>query len=150
MVTSQQSPHLLLPFTSFGPQGHKIPAEIQPPIRSYERATCRATCDRPPETDRICTESHHSTDEQEQIPCDEARDYWENRKGRRVRVHGIARRTPFDPVHDEQPLCQNLTERRRTTAKFLGQQSEMTIDDTRPQTGEMRSLWKNTTELLDT
>ena len=31
VVTSEQSPHLLLPLTSFGPQRHKIPAEIQPP-----------------------------------------------------------------------------------------------------------------------
>ena len=50
------------------------------------------------------------------------------------------------PMHDEQPLCQNLTERRSTTARFLGQQSEMAIDDTWPQVGEMRSLWKGTTE----
>ena len=28
VVTSEQSPHLLLPLTSFGPQGHKIPAEM--------------------------------------------------------------------------------------------------------------------------
>ena len=76
----------------------------------------------------------------------EARDYWENRKGRWVRVHGIARRTLFDPLHDEQPFCQDLTERRRTTVRFLGQQSEVTIDDTWPRVGEMRSLWKGTTE----
>ena len=43
-------------------------------------------------------------------------------------------------------FCSNLTERRRTTVKFLGQQSEMLIDDTWPQAGEMRSLWKGTTE----
>ena len=49
-------------------------------------------------------------------------------------------------MQDEQPLCQDLTERRRTTVRFLGQQSEMTIDDTWPQAGEMRSLWKGTTE----
>ena len=79
-------------------------------------------------------------------PCDEARDYWENRKGRRVRVHGIARRTLFDPMHDEQPFCQGLTERIRTTVRFLEQQSEVTIDDTWPQAGEMRHLWQGTTE----
>ena len=45
-------------------------------------------------------------------------------------------------MHDEQPFCHNLTERRRTTVRFLGQQSEVTIDDTWPQAGEMRSLWK--------
>ena len=28
-------------------------------------------------------------------------------------------------MHDEQPFCQDLTERRRTTVRFLGQQSEM-------------------------
>ena len=49
-------------------------------------------------------------------------------------------------MHDEQPFCRNLTERRRTTVGFLGQQSEKTIDDTWPQAGEMRSLWKGTTE----
>ena len=38
VVTSKQSPHLLLPLTSFGPQGHKIPAEIQPRISSDECA----------------------------------------------------------------------------------------------------------------
>ena len=49
-------------------------------------------------------------------------------------------------MQDEQPFCQNLTGRRKTTVEFLGQQSEMTIDDTWPKTGEMRSLWKGTTE----
>ena len=57
------------------------------------------------------------TDEQNKNPCDEARDYWENRKGRWVRAHGIGRRTLFDPMHDEQPFCQGLTERRRTTER---------------------------------
>ena len=42
VVTSKQSPHLLLPLTSFGPQGHKIPAEIQPHISSDECAIYRA------------------------------------------------------------------------------------------------------------
>ena len=45
VVTSEQSPHLLLLLTSFGPQGHKIPAEIQPRISSDECAIYRATCD---------------------------------------------------------------------------------------------------------
>ena len=45
VVTSEQSPHLLLPLTSFGPQGHKIPAEIQPRINSDECAICGAACD---------------------------------------------------------------------------------------------------------
>ena len=45
VVTSEQSPHLLLPLTSFGPQGHKIPAEIQPHISSDECAIYRAACD---------------------------------------------------------------------------------------------------------
>ena len=49
-------------------------------------------------------------------------------------------------MHDEQSFRQNLTESRRTTVKFLGQQSEMTIDDTWPQPGEIRSLSKDTTE----
>ena len=163
VVTSEQSPHLLLPLTSFGPQGHKIPAEIQPRISSDECAIYRAACDssrqnkihlwiasasdhRAPEADSTYTESLRGTDGQEKNPCDEARDYWENREGRWVRVHSIARRTLFDPMHDEQPFCQNLTERRKTTVRFLVQQSEMTIDDTWPQAGEMRSLWKGTTE----
>ena len=122
VVTSEQSPHLLLPLTSFGPQGHKIPAEIQPRISSDECAIYRATCDsseqnkihswiastsdhRAPETDSTDTESLHGTDGQEKNPCDEARDYWENREGRWERVHGIARRTLFDPMHDEQPFA---------------------------------------------
>ena len=63
-----------------------------------------------------------------------------------MRVHGIARRTRFDPMHDEQLFCQGLTERRRTTDRFLGQQIEVTIDDTWPQAGEMRNLWKGITE----
>ena len=45
VVTCEQSPHLLPPETSFGPQGHKIPAEIQPRISSDECAIYRATCD---------------------------------------------------------------------------------------------------------
>ena len=96
---------------------------------------------RPPETASIHTVSHHSTDEQEQNPSDEARDYCENRKGRWVRVHGIARRTPLT-----QRMTKSHFARRRTTVKFLGQQSEMTVDDTWPQLGAMRSLWKGTTE----
>ena len=63
-----------------------------------------------------------------------------------MRLHGIARRTLFDPMHDEQPFCQDLTERRKTTVRFLGQQSEVTIDDTWPRVGEMQSLRKGTTE----
>ena len=63
-----------------------------------------------------------------------------------MRVYGIARRTQSDPMHDEQPFCQGLTERRRTTVRFLGQQSEVTIDDTLAQAGEMRNLWKGITE----
>ena len=76
VVTSKQSPHLLLPLTSFGPQGHRIPAEIQPRISSDECAIYRATCDSPeqnkilswiastsdhqaPETDSTHTESLH-------------------------------------------------------------------------------------------
>ena len=73
-----------------------------------------------PETDSTYTESLHGTDEQEQNPCDEARNYEENREGRWARVHSIARRTLFDPMHDEQPFCHNLTERRRATVRFLG------------------------------
>ena len=165
-MTSEQSPHLLLPLTSFGPQGHKIPAEIQPRIGSDECAIYRAACDssrqnkihswiasasahRAPEIDSTDTESLYGTDGQNKNRCDEARDYWENRKGRWVRAHGIARRTLFDPMHDEQPFCQGLTERRRTTVRFLRQQSEVTIDDTWPQAGEMRSLWKRHNRVLD-
>ena len=81
VVPCEQSPHLLLPLTSFGPQGHKIPAEIQPRISSDECAIYRATCDssgqnkihswiastcdhRAPETDRTYTESLHGKDGQ--------------------------------------------------------------------------------------
>ena len=82
VVTSEQSPHLLLPLTSFGPQGHKILAEIQPRFSSDERALYRAMCDssrqnrihswiasasdhRTPETDGTDTESLYGTDGQE-------------------------------------------------------------------------------------
>ena len=40
----------------------------------------------------------------------------------------------------------SLNAEERTTVRFLGQQSEVTIDDTWPRVGEMRSLWKGTTE----
>ena len=63
-----------------------------------------------------------------------------------VRMHSIDRRTLYESMHDEQLSCLNLTERRRTTVRFLGQQSEMMIDDTCPQAGQMRSLWKGTTK----
>ena len=53
-------------------------------------------------------------------------------------------------MHDEQPFCQDLTERRRTTVRFLGQQSEVTIDDTWPRVGAMRSLSEGTTEFWTT
>ena len=98
VVISEQSPHLLLPLTSFGPQGHKIPAEIQQRISSDECAIYRAACDssslkihswivsasdyRAPETDNTDTKSLYGTNGQEKNPCDEARDYWENREGR--------------------------------------------------------------------
>ena len=45
VVSSEQSPHLLLSLTSFVPQGHKIPDEILLRIRSDECAICRAHCD---------------------------------------------------------------------------------------------------------
>ena len=81
-VTSEKSPHLLLPWPNFGPQGHKIPAEIKPRISSDECAIYRATCDsseqnkihswmastsdhQAPETDSTDTESLHGTDGQE-------------------------------------------------------------------------------------
>ena len=145
-VTSKLSLHLLLPLTSFGPQRHKIPAEIQPRIRSDECAKFTA----PPATARsrikyTCGSPQHRNASHPRLtastlnpiiarmsksktPCDEARDCWKNRKGRWVRVHGIARRTLFGPTHDEQPFCQYLTARRKTTVRFLGQQREMTID----------------------
>ena len=86
VVTSEQSPHLLLPLTSFGPQGHKIPAEIQPRISSDECAIYRAACDssrqnkiqswiapasdhRAPVTGSTDTESLYGTDGQEKKPC---------------------------------------------------------------------------------
>ena len=45
VVANNQSPHLLLPLTSFGPQGHKIQVEIQPRISSDECAIYRAIWD---------------------------------------------------------------------------------------------------------
>ena len=45
VVTSEKPPHLLLPLTSVGSQGHKIPAEIQPRISSDECAIYRTACD---------------------------------------------------------------------------------------------------------
>ena len=36
VVTSKQSPHLFLPRKSFGPQGHKVPAESQPRITYFQ------------------------------------------------------------------------------------------------------------------
>ena len=76
VVTSEQSPHLLLPLASFGPQGHKIPTEIQQHISSDECAIYLAACDssrqnkihswiastsghQAPETDSTYTESLH-------------------------------------------------------------------------------------------
>ena len=61
-------------------------------------------------------------------------------------MHSIDRRTLHEPMHDEQLSCLNLTDRRRTAVRFLGQQSEMMIDDTCPQAGEMRSFWEGTTK----
>ena len=137
-ATSEQSPHLLLPLTSFGPQGHKIPAEIQPRISSDECAIYRAICDSTGQNkihSRIAPTSDHQAPETDnnphlnscmermdrrKNPCDEARDYWENREGRWVRVHSIARRTLFDPMYDEQPFCHNLTERRDDNSQILG------------------------------
>ena len=151
VVTSEQSPHLLLPLTSFGLQGHKIPAEIQPRISSDECAIYRAICDssrqnkihswiasasdhRAPETDSTNTESLYGTDGQKK-PCDEARDYWENREGRWVRVHGIARRTLFDPC--------------TTKSDSWEQQSEVTIDDTWSRVGEMPKPLEGHNRVLD-
>ena len=39
VVTSELSPHLLLPLTSFGPQGHKILADIQPRVLTSVQST---------------------------------------------------------------------------------------------------------------
>ena len=117
VVTSEQSPHLLLPLTSFGPQASAL---------TNVQSTVPRVTDRPPhlttEHQKLITPTQNPCLERvtREKPYDEARDYWENRKGRWVRVHGIARQTLFDPMHDEQPFCQGLTERRRTTARFLG------------------------------
>ena len=45
VVVSNQSPNLLLPLTSFGAPGQKIPAEIQSRISSDECAIYRFICD---------------------------------------------------------------------------------------------------------
>ena len=135
MVTSKQSPHLLLTLTSFGPQGHKITAEIQPRISSDECAIDRATCDssgqnkihallastsdhQAPESDSTYTESLHGTDGQEKKKPLMKRETIGKTQGRWVRVHSIARRTLFDPMHDEQPFFA------RTSLNVGGQQSD--------------------------
>ena len=80
VVTSEQSPHLLLPLTSFG---HK---DTRSQLKSsHARATCdssrqnnvhswiaSASDHRTQETDNTDTESLHGTDGQEKNPCDEA------------------------------------------------------------------------------
>ena len=77
---------MLLPLTSFGPHGHKIPAVILPRVSSDERAIYRAACDssrqnkihlwialasdhRALETDSTDTESLYGTDGQEKTPA---------------------------------------------------------------------------------
>ena len=62
VVTSKQSPHLLLHLTNVGSQG-KIKTQSWIASASERRT---------PETDSIDTESLHGTDEQEQNPCDDA------------------------------------------------------------------------------
>ena len=114
VVTSEQSPHLPLPLTSFGPQGHKIRAELQPRISSDKCAIYRAACDssrqnkihswiasasdhRAPETDSTDTESLYGTDGQEKNLCGEqkgtmGKSTW-NRQTDTIRPN--ARRTAF-------------------------------------------------------
>ena len=128
-LESKHSPHLFLPLTSFGLQGHKVLAEIQSRIGSDECAVYRARYDssgqnrihswiasasdhQAPETDSNYTEFLYGTDGQEHNICGEARDHWENREGRWVRMHSIDSRTLFEPMHDEQLSCLNLTERK--------------------------------------
>ena len=136
VVTSEQSPHLLLPLTSFGPQGHKIPAEIQPRISSDECAIYRAACDSSRQnkihswTDSTDTEYLYGTDGQEKNTCDEARDYWEKQRRTMGESTWYRQTDNIRPNARRTAFCQDFTERRRTTVRFLGQQSEMTIDDT--------------------
>ena len=70
VVTSEQSPHLLLPLTNCFSQGHKIPAEIQPRVSSYECATHRAACDSSRQNKRnswIASASDHRAPETERV-----------------------------------------------------------------------------------
>ena len=53
-------------------------------------------------------------------------------------------------MRDEQPLCQASLDAEGRLSKFLGQQSEMAIDDTWPQTGEMRSALEGYNRIWDT
>ena len=101
--------------------GTKIPAEMRPRIISDECAIYHAKCDGSKQKNQTlwAAQTSDQTTQEEQDMHHEAQDYWEDMGGRWVRVHNIARRTPFDPMHDEQPFCQNLTGHRRTTLRFL-------------------------------
>ena len=130
MVTSEQSPHLLVPLTSFGPQGHKIPAEIQPRISSDETARDR--------TKYIRGSPQHLTTEHQKLIASTLNlrtERMDKRKtlamkrettGRTERDDGEStwhRQTDTisTPMHDEQLFCQDFTERRRTNdSQILG------------------------------
>ena len=138
VVTSKQSPHLLLPLTSFGPQrdtrsrlksSHaSVKTNVQSTVphvialdrtKYIRRSPQYLTIEHLKLTAPTLNPCMERMDRRKK-PCDEARDYWENREGRWVRVHSITRRTLFDPLHDEQPFCNNLAEHRRTTGQILG------------------------------
>ena len=163
VVASKQSPHLLLPLTSFGLQGHKIPAEIQSRMSSDESAVYRPICDssgqnkfhawiastsdhQALETDSTYNEFLHATDGQEKTPVMKRGTTGKQRR----KVCEGARHRQTDTIRPKCTMnslfCHSLTECKRTTVKFWVQQSEMMTDDTWPQAGEMRSLWKGTTE----
>ena len=102
VVASKQSPHLFLPMTSFEPQGHKIPAEIQPRISSDKCAIYRAICDSSGQNkihSWIASTSEHQALETDSTYTEflngrrmnrrktPVMKFWENREGRWVRVH---------------------------------------------------------------
>ena len=135
MVTSIQSPHLPLPLTSFGPQKHKIPAEIQPRIRCDE---CNLPCHlRQLETkENIYGSSQHLTIKHLKLTAPtlnscmtrmaKSKTLVTKREttGEKEGTMGeSAKRTLFDPMHDDQPACLNLTERKRTAIDFQGREA---------------------------
>ena len=150
VVTSEQSPHLLLPLTSFGPQGHKIPDEIQPRVLTNVQctvplATARASARRSPETDSTDTESQYGTDGQEQNPCHETRQLGKQ-EGTMGERSWHRQTDSIRPMHDaQQPLRTSLNAEGRLSNSWDNRARRRPTIPGHKQS-EMRSLWKGTTE----